>query len=99
VNVISRKALQAFAVIHPDAGEPLDRCYHIARKARWLNLNEVRKDFPHADAVGECTIFNVAGNKYRLIVKIRYAYQDIYVRFVLTHAVYKRGGWNNDCGA
>jgi mRNA interferase HigB len=99
VNVISRKALQAFAARHADAGEPLDRWYHIARKARWLNLNEVRKDFPHADAVGECTIFNVAGNKYRLIVKIRYEYQNIYVRFVLTHAAYKRGGWNNDCGA
>ena len=98
VNLISRKALQAFAVLHPDAREPLDRWYHVARKAKWLNLGQVRRDFPHIDTVGNCTLFNIAGNKYRLIVKIRYEYQTIYVRLILTQASYKRGGWKNDCG-
>ena len=98
MNVISRKALKAFSVIYPDASEPLDRWYHVARKARWLNLDQVRRDFSHADPVGECTVFNIAGNKYRLIVKIRYEYQAIYIRFVLTHSGYDRGGWKNDCG-
>lgn len=54
--------------------------------------------YPHADAVktnrGETlTVFNIGGNKYRLIVRIRYDFQLVNVRAVLTHAEYDQGGW------
>jgi mRNA interferase HigB len=49
-------------------------------------IDDVQNTYPHADTYGTCTIFNVGGNKYRLVVKINYARQTIYVKHVLTHA-------------
>jgi mRNA interferase HigB len=97
VNVISRKALREYGGRHLDAAEALDAWYRRARNATWRNIFEVRVDYPHADAVGRCTVFNIAGNKYRLIVKIEYAAKAIYVKHVLTHSEYNKGRWKNDC--
>ena len=90
--------LAEFAERHPDAVEPLDRWYRIARCAPWASLAEVRVEFPHADIVRVAsgnlvTVFNVAGNKYRLITAIHYNRQVIYTLRVLTHAEYSRGRW------
>jgi mRNA interferase HigB len=93
VHVISRKALLDFAVKHPDAEEPLDRWYRITRKARWGSLQDVRRDFPHADSVAYCTVFNIAGNRYRLVVKIKYDRQIVYIRRVMPHKEYDTGKW------
>jgi len=83
--------------IYPDAKQPLADWYDMAKKAAWSNLAETRRDFPHADPCGQCTIFNIKGNQYRLITKINYPWQVIYIRFVLTHAVYDKGRWKHDC--
>jgi mRNA interferase HigB len=58
---------------------------------------EVRQTFPHADWYRECTIFNIGGNKYRLIAKIYYEDQTVLIRFVLTHAEYDQEKWKDDC--
>jgi mRNA interferase HigB len=97
VNVVSRKALKNFAKAHILAAEPLDNWYRRARKAKWKDLAEVRLDYPHADPVGKCTVFNIGGNKFRLITKISYVGQAIYIKRVLTHREYSKGGWKNDC--
>jgi mRNA interferase HigB len=97
MHIISRKALLAFALLHPDAYEPLDNWYRVAKSATWQNISEVRQVFPTADAVGKCTVFNIGGNKYRLITKIFYAEQTILIRGVYTHAEYDQGRWKNDC--
>lgn len=60
-------------------------------------MAEARKDFSHADAVGACMVFNIKGNKYRLVVKIVFQLKKVYVRSVMTHDEYDRGGWKNDC--
>lgn len=73
------------------------RWYKIAAKAQWQNLTDTRRDFPHADLAGVCTIFNIKGNDYRLISKLYYRSQTALIRFVLTHAEYDKGGWKNDC--
>jgi mRNA interferase HigB len=99
VHVISRKALSDFVAGHPDAAEPMDRWYRITKKAKWNSVNDVRKDFPHADAVAYCTVFNIAGNKYRLITKIKYERQIVYIRQTMTHKEYDRGMWQNDCNS
>jgi len=65
----------------------------ISSRASWRSLVEVRRTYPHADLVGSVTVFNIAGNKYRLIVRIHYASQAIYIRCVLTHAEYDKGDW------
>jgi len=97
VNVISRPALNEFAARRSDSKTELDAWYRVARKAHWQSLVEVKNVYPHADAVGTCTIFNIGGNKYRLITKINYARQAIYIRNVLTHPQYDRGNWKDDC--
>lgn len=98
MHVISRKALREFWEQHPQAEMPLPAWYDIARHATWQSITEVRRDFPHADAAGVCTVFNISGNNYRLVTKIFYVEQTILVRFVLTHAGYDKEKWKNDCG-
>jgi mRNA interferase HigB len=93
VHVISRKRLLEAAEEHGDLGVPLDVWYRMARKARWKNLMEVRQQLPSADAVGKFTVFNVKGNAYRLITEINYQSGRIFIRDVLRHADYSKGGW------
>ena len=57
------------------------------------NLADVRVDFPHADVAGTKTVFNISGNKYRLISVIKYRWQIVYIRHILTHAEYGKGKW------
>ena len=61
------------------------------------SLPETRRDFPHADLTGVCTVFNIKGNDYRLISKIYYPNRTVLVRFVLTHVEYDKGNWEHDC--
>ncbi|MEW6736749.1 MAG: type II toxin-antitoxin system HigB family toxin [Acidobacteriota bacterium] len=98
MRIISRKRIGQFCAVHPDAKEPLETWFRVARKATWRNLTEVHQTYPHADLVGICTIFNIKGNHYRLITKINYLKQTIYIRFILTHSEYDKGGWHNGCG-
>lgn len=97
MHVISLKKLKEFWLQHPNAEEPLRRWYKITTKADWQNLSETRSDFPHADLAGECTIFNIKGNSYRLVTKISYRTKKVFVRFVGTHAEYDKGDWKDDC--
>jgi mRNA interferase HigB len=98
MNVVSRPRLNAFAARHQQARAPLDAWYKFTRKARWRSAADLHRDYPHADLVDRCTVFNIAGNKYRLVTKIRYGKQAVYIRFVLTHPEYDRGRWKDDCG-
>jgi mRNA interferase HigB len=93
LHVISRKRLLEAAGRHAELGAPLDVWYRIAKRAAWRSLDEVRRAFPSADAVGKNTVFNIKGNGYRLIVEINYRSGRIFVRNVLTHAEYDKGEW------
>lgn len=98
MRVISLKPLRDFWQRHGDAEEPLRLWYKIAQNACWSNLQDVRRTFSHADGVkdragGILTVFNIGGNKYRLVARIRYDFQLINVRAVLTHAEYDAGKW------
>ena len=99
MRVISRRALREFWEEYPDSEQPLRDWFKITSKAEWCNLAETRRDYPHADLVGACTVFNVAGNRYRLVTAIIYSIKRVYIRVVLTHAQYDRGAWKEDCGA
>jgi len=93
LHVISRKKLLEAAEEHAELAAPLDVWYRIAKKAEWKNLMEVRRELPTADTVGEFTVFNIKGNAYRLITEINYRTGRIFLRQVLTHAEYSKGGW------
>ena len=81
------------AAKHPEASSPLLSWYRIARKAGWKSLDEVRMTFPSADQVGDVLIFNVKGNRFRLITRVYFGNGRIYVNALLTHAEYDRRGW------
>ncbi|MDQ3313801.1 MAG: type II toxin-antitoxin system HigB family toxin [Verrucomicrobiota bacterium] len=63
------------------------------RKARFANFVQLRQTFPHADVVGKFTVFDIGGNKVRLIAAVHYIRAKIYLRHVLTHEDYDKGKW------
>ena len=93
MHVISRKRLKEAAVRHPELETALDAWFRIAKTPSWQNLIDVRDTFANADAVDKWTVFNIKGNKYRLIAEINYRYQRLYIRHVLTHAEYDQEKW------
>jgi mRNA interferase HigB len=74
--------------------ESLLHWHSVTKRAAWKHLVDVRADFPNAHAVDIFTVFNISGNKYRLVsVMIKYRWQIVYIRHVLTHAEYDEGKW------
>ena len=93
MRVISRRALREFASLHREAETPLDDWYRITTRAIWNSLVDVRLNYPHADAVDGYTIFNIGGNKYRLLTTVNYRTGKVFIRFVMTHQQYSRKDW------
>ena len=93
MRIIKRGALEQFWREHPDAKAGLGSWYAVMRKADWKTPAELRQVYPNANLVGRRTIFNIAGNKYRLIARVNYQTQRVFVLCILTHAEYDRGAW------
>lgn len=93
MHIITRRRLLEFGRKHPDAEEPLDRWYRIVKRTDFKSFSVLRKAFPSADQVGRLTVFNIGGNKYRLIAFIAYAKKRIYIRDILTHKEYAKSKW------
>lgn len=97
MRVVSRKMLKNAASTYAELTPALDTWYRITKRAEWRNLADVRLTWSSTDIYGDCTIFNIKGNKYRLIAWINYHTQKVFIRGVLTHADYTKGGWKSDC--
>ena len=97
MRVISKRRLQEFWREYPESEKPLLSWYEIVKKSDWKNFSEVRETFRHADVYRDCVIFDIGGNKFRLITKIRYQKKRIYIRFVLNHSDYDKDFWKQDC--
>jgi mRNA interferase HigB len=82
MHVISKVKLREFWERHSDAEDALTDWYNFASKANWKNLVEVQGRYPKAEAVGNFTVFNIKGNKYRLIADINYSRQTIFVKYI-----------------
>lgn len=93
MRIIAKRRLIEKAKSHGNCEKQVTEWYHVASKAKWLSLSDVRKTFRHADLVGDKTVFNIKGNDYRLIVGIRYDTGIIYIKELLTHADYDKGAW------
>jgi len=93
MHIISRKALRQFWEKHPDSQTALARWFKIMRQTDFRNLSELRTTFPTADKVGDWIVFNIGGNKYRLIASMHFNRGKVYIRHVLTHQEYDRGIW------
>jgi len=93
IRIIKRGALEQFWQKHPDAKASLESWYAVVRRANWQTPVEMKRVYPSADLVGRRTIFNIAGNKYRMIARVNYERQRVFVLYLLTHAEYDRGDW------
>jgi len=95
VKVVSNSALRIFAALHPHAAEPLQGWRRVIEKNRfgsWAGLNAA---FNKIDKVGDLAVFDIGGNKYRLIAYIRFEKQIVYIKAVLTHRDYDKGAWKS----
>lgn len=93
MHIITRKRLNDFAGKHPEAGSALEHWYKTMKKRSFSSFAELRSIFPYTDQVGKLTVFNIGGNKARLIAAIHYNRRKIYIRAVLTHDEYNKNRW------
>lgn len=96
MHVISRRMLREFWEVHPRAKKPLDGWYRAAKKAEWESFADIRAAFPAADQVGKFTVFDIGGNKYRLVVVVHFNRGKLFIRRVMTHAEYDEGKWKDE---
>lgn len=93
MRIISRKALRQFwqRAEYADAEQPLRAWFREASSADWKNPADIKVDYRSASIVGnDRVVFNIGGNKYRLVMRINYAYRIVYIRFIGTHRQYDR---------
>ena len=93
MHVLSKSALIEFYKTHPDAEVPLQSWFRTMESKAFSDFNDLRATFASADYVNGLTVFNIGGNKYRLIVSIHYNRKKVFIRSILTHAEYDRGIW------
>ena len=91
--MISRRGLFERASKYPDADVALRVWFDRTIDAEWQTLNDIRRDFPGTDMVGDLAIFNIRGNRYRLIVRMIFRYRRLYIKEFLTHAEYDKCKW------
>lgn len=88
MHLISKKPLKEYWAEHPDAEDPLKAWIAEVETARWANPAEMKSRYPSASLVGPCTVFNIGGNKHRLVVWINYVTGRVFVRKIGTHEEY-----------
>lgn len=91
MRVIALRTLRNFWELHADSEVPLRAWYHEAKEAHWNTPAAVKAKFGNASILGgNRVVFNIKGNDYRLVVKVNYPRQVIYIRYIGTHTAYNR---------
>ena len=91
MRIIAKKILRNFWNHHPDSEQQLKAWFQEFSKGCWENPNQIKKEYPTASILpGNRVVFNIKGNHYRLIVKISYDYEMVWIRFIGTHAEYDK---------
>ena len=91
MRIIAKKILRDFWEAHPDSEQQLKSWYQETANCEWTSPNQIKREYPSASfLVDNRVVFNIKGNHYRLIVKISYNYQMVWIRFIGTHAEYDK---------
>ena len=102
MRVISKARLKRFweSPGHRDAEGPLRAWYtHVNnRTVSWHSWGDVKAEFGSASLVGNCVVFNIGGNKYRLVTRVLYPSQKVFILKVMTHKEYDEDKWKEECG-
>jgi mRNA interferase HigB len=87
LRVIAKKVLKEFWQKHSDCEQQLKSWYQESTKSNWKNSNDIKREYPTASFLPDNrVVFNIKGNHYRLIIKLNYEYQILWIRFIGTHA-------------
>ena len=91
MRIIARGTLRDFWRWHPDAEQPLKAWFAEAREAEWKTPQAIKGRYRHASFMGDNrVVFNIGGNKYRLVVHVSYCFGIVYIKFIGTHVDYDR---------
>lgn len=93
MHIITRKRLNDFVAEHREMYTALERWYRLVKKGSFASFEDLRSVFPTVDKVGKLTVFDIGGNKVRVIAAIHYNRRKIYIREVLTHVEYDKDKW------
>ena len=93
MHVIAWKTLKTFGERHTDAAGPLRQWFKLIENGPFSSFQDLRRTFATVDKVGDLHVFNIGGNKYRLVTYVRFDWQRCYIKHVLTHSEYDKGDW------
>jgi len=93
MHIITHRRIVAAQKAHSQCASALDQWYCLCKKSEWRNFSELRKLFSSADKVGSLFVFDIGGNRLRLIAAIHFNTGRVFVRAILTHKEYDRGDW------
>lgn len=89
VRVFNRSTVEAFGAMHADAREPLRAWFREVEESNWVGPSDVRARYASASILpGDRVVFNIKGNRYRIVVAVKYPFHCVYIRFIGTHAEY-----------
>jgi mRNA interferase HigB len=89
----NNRTLREFSDRHPVSASPMQAFRHLVESSNFRNFAELRATFPSVDKIGDRYVFNIGGNKFRVVAAIAFSVQTLWVKAVLTHAEYDKGGW------
>jgi mRNA interferase HigB len=102
MRIISKARLKKFWELpaRKDAEGPLKAWYgHVGSlSVAWHSWGDVKREFCSASLVGNCVVFNIGGNKFRLVCRVLYASQKVFILKVMTHKEYDEDNWKQECG-
>lgn len=93
MHVISRKRIKDFVTQYPDSRSSLETWYRIIKQTNYYSFSDLKQHFSSADYVDGFVVFNISGNKYRLIAAIHFNRQKVNIRDILTHPEYDQNKW------
>jgi mRNA interferase HigB len=91
MRIIARRTLRNFWEQHADSRQPLQAWYHDVKRADWKTPDDIKSEYRNASFVGKNrVVFNIKGNRYRLVVAVKYQHGIVYIRFVGLHKEYDK---------
>lgn len=93
MHVITKKRIKEAITLYPESKSSLMGWYQVISKNNFKNFTELKKMFNHVDKVGPLFVFDIGGNKIRLIASIHFNTQSVYIRYILNHKKYDLGKW------
>lgn len=93
MHIITKRRITEAKLLYPESTNALDGWYQVISKNEFSNFAALKKTFNSIDKVGDLYVFDIGGNKIRLIASIHFNRQKLYIRHILTHKTYDKGLW------